>query len=108
MPPWRAFAASAASAGGYGMLAYQFVGKRVLEAAGIAEPAWLASLMANRILCAGVFFGLSTASTALGKTGAFEVTLDGVSIWSKLATGAAPPLDALVAAIERAGVARRT
>ena len=85
----------------YAVLAYLLAGPAALAAAGVAEPAWAAGLRDNKAALFGGYILVNAISSKLGATGAYEVTLDGALVWSKLATGGVPPLEALVQAIAK-------
>jgi len=102
LPAWRALAAGAASAGSWAALAYAAAGQAVLGALGLAEPRALAAARESRVALGAAFLALSLLAGKLGATGAYEVALDGAPVWSKLARGAPPPVEAIVAAVEAA------
>ena len=64
------------------------------------EPAWLKSLQESKLqACMAAWFMGNVASQNLISTGAFEVYHDGAVIFSKLETGKAPDLNAIVEAV---------
>ncbi len=85
----------------YAALAYLFVGPTVLGALGIMEPPWAAAARDSKMYMFLGYFLLNGVAAKLQSTGAYEVSLDGKLLWSKIAEGGAPPLEALARAISR-------
>lgn len=72
---------------------------------GDAPPAPIAFLISNRGAAMGIYFALGLVSGALGKTGAFEVTLDGEPLYSALeSAGRVPSVATIAGLLLRAGV----
>lgn len=94
-------ALSGASIGG---VAYLFVGKSVLDLMQIQEPVFLATFRENRYLSIGGYFISNWLTTQLRNTGAFEVKLDDVLLFSKLQTGRAPRVEETAELLARQGL----
>jgi len=92
---------SGASIGG---VAYLFVGKSVLDLMQIQEPAFLSTFRENRYLSIGGYFICNWLTTQLRNTGAFEVKLNDVLLYSKLQTGRAPRIEETAALIVQQGL----
>jgi selT/selW/selH-like putative selenoprotein len=92
---------SGASIGG---VAYLFVGKSVLDLMQIQEPAFLSTFRENRYLSIGGYFICNWLTTQLRNTGAFEVKLNDVLLYSKLQTGRAPRIEETAALIALQGL----
>ncbi|GMH99015.1 hypothetical protein TrLO_g6919 [Triparma laevis f. longispina] len=84
-------------------MAFVVLGDKLLEMVGISPataPKWLQSAKENKMV---VFFGLFFLNNvANGKlaTGAFEVEYNGITVYSKLATGRMPSVQEVIKAIE--------
>ncbi len=87
-----------------GGVAYLFVGKSVLDLMQIPEPAFLATFRENRYLSIGGYFISNWLTTQLRNTGAFEVKLDDVLLFSKLQTGRAPRVEETAELLARQGL----
>ena len=85
----------------YAALAYLFVGPTVLGALGIAEPPWAAAARDSKAYMFLGYFVLNGLAAKLQSTGAYEVTLNGKLLWSKIAEGGAPNLEVLARGIAR-------
>lgn len=67
----------------------------------MAPPAAYTWSQQNKIVsCIGIFFGCNAIENALIQTGAFEVELNGMPIWSKLKSGRVPQASELFEIIE--------
>ncbi len=88
----------------YALMAWLFLGSTLFGMLGIQEPAVLTRLRANRMALLGGYFGMSFLSTQLLSTGAFEVLLNGRTIFSKLATGRPPSVQDVATALVQAGL----
>lgn len=74
----------------FGGLVISFVGKGML-------PESAQQFMAdNQLLVFGALFGCNIMSSQLINTGAFEVTIDGERVWSKMEAGRFPQLPELM------------
>jgi len=58
----------------------------------------------NQLLVFGGLFGCNIMSGQLINTGAFEVTLNGTPVWSKIESGRFPQLPELVSNLKAAGL----
>jgi selT/selW/selH-like putative selenoprotein len=104
-PFLQGFVAKAASLLSWATMLYSFAGEKLFVALKVAEPTLLTTLRGNIMYRIGLFFLLNQVSARLGNTGAYEVSLDGVLLFSKLATGNPPTTDALVTLIRNAVLA---
>mmetsp|Transcript_10770 Transcript_10770/g.21850 ORF Transcript_10770/g.21850 Transcript_10770/m.21850 type:complete len:98 (-) Transcript_10770:52-345(-) len=81
-----------------GGLVLSFVGKGML-------PERAQQFMAeNQLLVFGSLFGCNILSAQLINSGAFEVSLNGQLLWSKIESGRFPQLPELVSALTAAGL----
>jgi len=61
------------------------------EFLGQPTPGWYSWLIENKMYaCLMIFFLANAVETQLISTGAFEITLDGMPVWSKLESGRIP------------------
>eukprot|EP00056_Hartaetosiga_gracilis_P006472 m.96940 g.96940 ORF g.96940 m.96940 type:complete len:74 (+) comp12479_c0_seq1:378-599(+) len=68
-------------------------------------PAFLAQFQDNKIMIAvTAFFLARTISTNIAATGAFEISVDGELIWSKLERGRVPSWNEIAALLSEKGV----
>ena len=82
----------------FGGLAISFIGKGML-------PQKVQEFMAeNQLGTFGLLFGCNIMSGQLINTGAFEVTLNGRPVWSKIETGRFPQLPELISELKAAGL----
>jgi len=84
--------------GFFGGLVLSFVGKGML-------PQSAQDFMAeNQLGVFGLLFGCNIMSSQLINTGAFEITLNGAPVWSKIESGRFPQLPELVRELKAAGL----
>ena len=95
-------AAAALTAAGYASLAYMALGSQLLAPLGLAEPAWLAQQREARWPPMVAFFVLNQLGSGLKSTGAYEVSLNGQLLHSKLASGEVPSLARLAHLVQQA------
>ena len=61
------------------------------ELMGQATPAWFVWLVSNKLYgCLMIFFLCNAVETQLISTGAFEISLDSLPVWSKIESGRIP------------------
>ncbi len=96
MSPLRSSLATAATYAGYAAMAYSVVGAQGVQYAGLAEPPWLAKLREQRWPLLAAFFVLNQLGGGLQNTGAYEVSINGEQVFSKLKEGGVPHLAFLV------------
>ena len=77
-------------------MAYSVVGAQGVQYAGLAEPPWLAKLREQRWPLLAAFFVLNQLGGGLQNTGAYEVSINGELVFSKLKEGGVPHLAFLV------------
>ena len=58
----------------------------------------------NQLACFGLLFGCNIMSGQLINTGAFEISLNGQRVWSKIETGRFPQLPELMSELKAAGL----
>jgi len=74
---------------------------KIWDMMGMAPPAAYTWTQQNKIMaCVGTFFSCNAIENALIQTGAFEVELNGMPIWSKLKSGRVPQGNELFQIIE--------
>jgi hypothetical protein len=82
-------------------------GERLLPALGLPAPDFVKSMQSAKLQsCAAAWFLGNTVQQNLISTGAFEVYYDGVTMFSKLQSGAAPQLPEIVRAVATAHAQR--
>jgi len=82
----------------FGGLAVSFIGKSML-------PQSAQDFMSeNQLLVFGTLFGCNIMSGQLINSGAFEVSLNGKPVWSKIETGRFPQMPELVEALKANGL----
>jgi len=82
----------------FGGLALSFIGKGML-------PQNAQDFLAgNQLLVFGTLFGCNIMSGQLINSGAFEVTLNGKPVWSKIESGRFPQMPELVEALRASGL----
>ena len=89
----------------FGVL-FLFVGDSIFASLGVENPEWFTWMKDNKMMAIGGFWIFNSIATNLVATGAFEVTLNGQPIFSKLEAKRMPTLDELVRNLERAGMKR--
>eukprot|EP00116_Pleurobrachia_bachei_P015781 sb/3476043/ len=72
-------------------------GTKFFEVSGIAVPEWYAGAQENKLMTiVGLFFIGNMVETSMLSSGAFEITVNGEPVWSKMETGYLPSLEHLV------------
>lgn len=80
----------------WGSVVYGFAGEKLwAQVLQKTEPSFLVTLRTNLMYRIGLFFILNQISARAGNSGAYEVTLDGTLLYSKLSSGAPPTTEAL-------------
>lgn len=87
-----------------------FLGENVFRILGFAQaPSWYGSVQKNGMqLAIFVYLLLPNIISKYMVTGAFEIILDGETIFSKLETGRLPQFDDLVPPLVNAGLTQAT
>ena len=99
-PAFQAGIAKVATALSWGSIIYGFAGEKLwTQYLHQPEPSVLATLRTNLLYRMGLFFVLNQVSARMGNSGAYEVSLDGTLIYSKLTSGTPPSTAALSALI---------
>lgn len=88
----------------YAGLALLVFGEHLFKTLGIEEPAFYKQMKQNPYATFIGLFLLNSYGNSMLSTGAFEVKLDGVEIFSKLKTGLVPSEEGIVRAMKLAGV----
>eukprot|EP00850_Spirogloea_muscicola_P011986 SM000076S21807 [mRNA] locus=s76:375666:376769:+ [translate_table: standard] len=91
-PPHKALLANAVQVAQLGGVALSLGGDYAFRALGLAQPpAWYQAMTRNRLgYAAGFWLGGNVVINSLVSTGAFEVSLDGHQVFSKLQAGKVP------------------
>jgi len=85
----------------WGGLLFSFLGDKIFGAFGMAPPGWYRFMKENPMQ---VFIGLfvfNSVAGSMAKTGAFEVYLNGETVFSRLETGRFPTANDIVDGIKR-------
>jgi selT/selW/selH-like putative selenoprotein len=77
---------------------------RAVEAIGVQVPEWVKPYLENSLYTGGVYFLVSTGSTQLLATGAYEISLNGKLLHSRLDSGSIPPIATLISMLATAGL----
>lgn len=107
-PPLALFAVQAAQLVQWSALTLMLMGDSVFTTLGInPTPGWYGQMKENKLnTFVGVFF-MNSMAQSMTATGAFEVTVDGVLVYSKLSTGRMPSAGDLTAGLEKIGLVAR-
>ncbi len=93
-PAWKSAIAQMASYTWLGGLALNFFGDGIFNVLGVTnKPAFYNYLKANPMGCLGGLFVVNNLASSALSTGAFEMYLDGVLIYSKLSTNRVPQVE---------------
>eukprot|EP00730_Choanoeca_flexa_P012946 TRINITY_DN4797_c0_g1_i1.p1 TRINITY_DN4797_c0_g1~~TRINITY_DN4797_c0_g1_i1.p1 ORF type:complete len:125 (+),score=30.86 TRINITY_DN4797_c0_g1_i1:172-546(+) len=96
-PPWKQHLSQAVTIAMWTGLALMFMGDSIFQQLNIPPPELYLQAKENQmIVVMSLWFMGSTISQNLWKTGAFEISLDGELVWSKLATDRLPTWPELV------------
>jgi len=82
---------------------FAFFGEPIVFALGLDHPV-LTNLLQRRVLILGVIFLFGSSVQNDGKSGAFEVYIQGHKVFSKLETGRLPSLEDVVNALDHHGL----
>jgi selT/selW/selH-like putative selenoprotein len=102
-PPYAIMAVQLAGLLQWGLIALMFAGSSIFSTLGMAEPDWYKSMLENKMSAFIMVFFVNSMAQSMTATGAFEVAVDGVVIYSKLATGRMPNAGELARALEQHG-----
>jgi len=104
--PWKQTAASLAGYAWLGGLALNFAGEQIFNAVGIKDrPAFYVYLRNNPMGTLGGLFLLNNMCNSMLSSGAFEIHLDGVEVFSKLKAGRVPASEEIVELLLQHGLA---
>ena len=103
-PTWAAVLAQAA--GMFQMLGIvlAFFGDALFRLVGVPTPAWYAALQENKLMVVGGLFLFNSVAQNMCATGAFEISLNGKPVFSKLSSGRMPSVQEIRANLEQYGV----
>mmetsp|Transcript_6494 Transcript_6494/g.9641 ORF Transcript_6494/g.9641 Transcript_6494/m.9641 type:complete len:147 (-) Transcript_6494:602-1042(-) len=101
-PPFALALANLGTLALWGGIALTFLGETLFRAAGLAAPpGWFRSMKANPMPVVGGLFALNAVAGGFAKTGAFEVYLNGETVFSKLESGRFPNAEDIYAGMKR-------
>jgi selT/selW/selH-like putative selenoprotein len=104
-PAWKQTAASLASYAWLGGLALNFAGEQIFNSLGMKDrPAFYTYLKSNPMGTLGGLFLLNNMCNSMLSSGAFEIHLDGVEIFSKLKQNRVPTGEELMALMQEHGL----
>lgn len=83
-----------------------FFGERIFQFTGQEKPAWYEWIRSNSMLTVVSLFFLNSLAQNLRNTGAFEVELNGKTVFSKLEAGRFPNIEELILSFRRMGLKR--
>lgn len=84
-----------------GVLLIMLTGTKLFDMFGVPVPEWYNGLQENKMMAmVGVFFMGNMVESSLLSSGAFEVSVNGEMVWSKMETGYLPSLEHLISLIE--------
>lgn len=101
-PPYTAALAQLAQIAQLLGIAFVMFGDGMFGLLGMQQPAFVKD---NKLMIFGALFVLNTMAQNMMATGAFEVTMNGKKVFSKLEAGRMPALEDLVTRFEAAGLA---
>ena len=84
-------------------IALLFAGSYLFKAIDMPEPKFYISMKENPVLTFGCLFIINSLGASQLSTGAFEIKVDGVIIFSKLQTGRLPQLVDIVTGLVASG-----
>jgi len=84
-----------------GGLLVLMTGNKAFDLFGVPVPQWYTSLQENKIMTmVGIFFMGNMVESSMLSSGAFEVTVNGEPVWSKIEMGYLPSLEHLITVID--------
>lgn len=89
-PPLATLAVQLAGLSQWALIALMFAGTSIFASLGMGEPDWYKTMAANKLNCFIAIFFMNSMAQSMTATGAFEVTVDGELLYSKLETGRMP------------------
>ena len=91
----------------YSAMTYCWTGRRIHDAIGVAVPSWFGVIESSPLTPIMAIYYVSTmAQDRLLASGAFDVTVDGKSVWSTADKGRQPSWQELIWQLEEAGLPR--
>lgn len=84
-----------------GVLLMMLTGTKLFDVFGVPVPEWYHGLQENKMMAmVGIFFMGNMVESSLLSSGAFEVSVNGEMVWSKVETGYLPSLEHLISTID--------
>lgn len=87
-----------------GLLLFSFFGERLCKMVGVEMPAVHAALKDNKMMMVIAFMIVGQISGQLVATGAFELEVNGVVVYSKLKLGRMPTGNDIIRAMGKVGL----
>jgi selT/selW/selH-like putative selenoprotein len=104
-PPWHAAMmqqlAGVVQWGGIGLM---FFGGSMFKIIAVPEPSWYRTFTENKMNAMIAMFFMNSICNSMVATGAFEVTVDGQLIFSKLQSGRMPSAGDIIGGMESIGM----
>lgn len=88
------------------MLPLLMMGEGIFQSLGMATPSWYKFFDENKMAVFIAVYLANMVAQNKASTGAFEIEYNGVLVYSKLATGEVPTLEAILGSLHRAGLKR--
>ena len=103
-PTWAAVLAQVAGMFQMGGIMLAFFGGSIFRMVGMATPAWYTTLENNKLMVVGGLFLFNSVAQNMCATGAFEITMNGKPVFSKLSSGRMPSVNEVRSNLERYGI----
>jgi selT/selW/selH-like putative selenoprotein len=87
---------------------FVFMGNRLFTTLGIPTPPWFGWMQENKMMTIGGLFVVNSVVQSSAATGAFEISYNGESVFSKLETGRMPNLREILNNLNAAGLAEES
>lgn len=81
-----------------------FFGDGIFRLLGVPTPAWFASLAENKLMVVGGLFLFNSVAQNMCATGAFEISLNGKNVFSKIQSGRMPSVQEIRTNLETFGL----
>jgi len=81
-----------------------FMGKRLFDAISTPEPEWYTWVQNNKMMSIASLFLVNSVVQQQAATGAFEITYNGETVFSKLETGRMPNMEEILEGLSAAGL----
>jgi thioredoxin reductase-like selenoprotein T len=104
-PPYHAVVASQlAQLAQWSTIILMFAGDNIFATLGMTHPDWFTYIKENKMSTFIAIFFANSIAQSMTSTGAFEVTVDGQEVYSKLASGRMPTAGDLVNGLAALGI----